>query len=308
MEHGRQRNGLISPISALTGIGVLALVFVPGFRQVAFVIGWVSLGIIGLVIVGLALFGIFRLATPERNMRGMTGSVNGPPLQGQKGEKFNQGGSKPGPDAEPALTSQPILTTPELLLQIRSMDWFQFEKLVALVYRKLGYDVTRHGGANPDGGIDLVLQKDGRRKAIQCKHWKAWRVGVKPVREFFGALMDADIPQGKFITLCGYTNAATQFAKRNNIEIVTEAGLAQMFDSTDAKSDPEVLNLLLDTRKFCPKCEREMVIRVAKNGPRPGGKFWGCTGYPDCHFTLPIAETSPAPTTVAPRADVLSVA
>ena len=80
-------------------------------------------------------------------------------------------------------------TTGQLIQQLRTIDWFQFEQLVAMVYRKQGYAVDRRGGANPDGGIDLVIEKDGMRTAVQCKHWKTWDVGVKAVREFLGALV-----------------------------------------------------------------------------------------------------------------------
>lgn len=299
----RGNNDLAEPIAALTGFGGLAFIFLPSFRQVAFVIGWISLATVGLVVAGLAIFGIFRLATPERNMRGMTRNMFAPPL----------GNPDPKPDeegleSEPVTASEPIITTTELLQQIRSVDWFQFEKLIGLVYRKLGYDVTRRGGANPDGGIDLIIRKDGQSAAVQCKQWKRSRVGVKPVREFLGALTDADILRGKLITLNGYTNQAMQFAKRHDIEILTEAELTQMLESTDVRFDPEVLDLLQDTRKFCPKCEREMVLRVAERGPNPGSKFWGCSGYPRCHFTMPVAEITPTPVEAAPRAELHSYA
>ncbi len=296
-------NDLTAPIAALTVIGGLALIYIPGFSQAASIIGWISLTVVGLAVVGLAILGIFRLATPERNMRGMTRNMLTPPLR-DPDQKPDEDELEP----EPALTSEPIITTTELLQQIRSVDWFQFEKLIGLVYRKLGYDVTRRGGANPDGGIDLIIQKDGQSAAVQCKQWKASRVGVKPVREFLGALTDADIRHGKFITLRGYTSQAMQFAKKNDIEIVTEAELTQMLESTDARFDPEVLNLLHDPRKFCPKCEREMVIRIAEHGSNPGSKFWGCSGYPRCHFTMPMAEASPTPVEAAPRAEVHSFA
>ncbi len=297
----RRNNDLTGPITAFTGIGGLAFIFIPGFRQVAFVIGWISLTVVGLAVVGLAILGIFRLATPERNMRGMTRNVFVPPPHTLD--------PKPDEDEpEPEQTPKPIFTPTEMLQQIRSIDWFQFEKLIELVYRKLGYEVTRRGGANPDGAIDLIIQKDGQCAAVQCKQWKAWRVGVKPVREFLGALTDAGIQRGKFITLRGYTSQAMQFAKKHDIEIVTEVELTQMFESTDARFDPEILDLLHDTRKFCPKCEREMVIRVAEQGPNPGSKFWGCSGYPRCYCTMPIVETSSTPVEAAPRAEVHSFA
>lgn len=272
----------------------MAVVFIPGFTRVASVIGWISLSVVGLAVVGLAIVGIFRLATPERNMRGMTRNGFAPPLRAPEPTPDHD-----EPEPEPALTSAPGLTTTELLVQIRSIDWFQFEKVMELAYRKLGYDVTRRGGANPDGGIDLILRQDGQCAAVQCKQWKRRRVGVQQVREFLGALTDADIPRGKFITLCGYTNPALQLAKRHDIEIVTEAELARMLESTDARLDPEVRNLLQDTRKFCPKCELEMVVRVAEKGPNPGSKFWGCSGYPRCHFTMPMADTESAPVEAA---------
>ena len=96
----------------------------------------------------------------------------------------------------------------------------------------------------------MIIQKDGQCAAVQCKRWKALRVGVKQVREFLGALTEAGIQQGRFITLCGHTNPAMQFAKKNGIEIVNEADLAQMLESTDARLDPEVLDLLRDTRSL----------------------------------------------------------
>ncbi|MFT3895945.1 MAG: DUF2726 domain-containing protein [Anaerolineales bacterium] len=32
----------------------------------------------------------------------------------------------------------------------------------------------------------------------------------------------------------------------------------------------------------CPKCGSEMVLRTAKRGDNQGGKFWGCSKYPNC--------------------------
>ena len=255
--------------------------FIPGVREMVFAIGWIALILFLLAIVGLVVVGIFRLATPERNMRGMTSNVFAPSLRAP-----DQKSNEDEPEAE--RTPEPINTTAELLQQLRSIDWFQFEKVIGHIYLKLSYNVTKRGGANPDGGIDLIIQKDGQCVAVQCKQWKAWNVGVKTVREFLGALTDAGIQKGKFITLRGYTGEARQLAEKHDIEIVNEAGLAQLIESTDAQFDPEVLELLHDTRKFCPKCEREMVMRIASKGPNVGGKFWGCSGYPKCHFILPI--------------------
>ncbi len=180
-------------------------------------------------------------------------------------------------------------TTADLIEQLRAIDWFQFEKLVALVYEKRGYTVTRRGGANPDGGIDLVVEKDGQRSAVQCKQWKTWNVGVKAVREFLGALTDAGIPKGIFITLRGYSGDAKQLAEKHDIKIVNETGLARLLESTDAQFDPETLSIIRDKRKFCPKCESVMVVRTTKQGLSAGRQFWGCSTFPRCRFKMPLS-------------------
>ena len=179
------------------------------------------------------------------------------------------------------------LTTVELLAEIRAIDWFQFEKLVAAVYRKRGYAVTRRGGANADGGIDSVIEKNGQRSAIQCKQWKESKVRVNEVREFLGALTAERIPKGIFVTLCGYTDEARLFAHQNGIEVLDEAALLGLIETTDARFDSEVLEIFRDKRKICPKCESEMVLRTAAKGAEPGRQFWGCSTFPRCRFIMP---------------------
>ena len=54
----------------------------------------------------------------------------------------------------------------ELIQLIRNLDWFQFEKIIGVIYRQLGYAVSRRGGANPDGGIDLVIAQKGKARRV----------------------------------------------------------------------------------------------------------------------------------------------
>jgi restriction system protein len=110
---------------------------------------------------------------------------------------------------------------------------------------------------------------------------ESWR---EPVREFLGALTDAGIQKGVFITLRRYTGEAKQLADKHGIEMVSETDLTALLAATDEG----VQEILRDTRKFCPKCEREMVLRTARKGLVAGNQFWGCSAYPRCRFTLPV--------------------
>ncbi len=40
----------------------------------------------------------------------------------------------------------------------------------------------------------------------------------------------------------------------------------------------------------CPDSGKAMTLRTANTGKNAGGKFWGCSGYPNCKKTMPIAD------------------
>lgn len=270
----------ISLAVQLAGLAMLICLISPEIRQVISALGFLFVCLTVALWIGLIGFAIYRWTTRSNRT-----AFSGPPVLVTATDV-----------AEAAVNSPHFLrtdettapkTTTELLDELRSIDWFQFEKLVGLLCRKLDYVVTRRGGANPDGGIDLVIEKDGQSFAVQCKHWKTWNVGVKTVREFLGALTDAGMQKGIFITLGGYTGEAKQLAEKHGIEIINETGLAHMINATDAMLDPEMLFILRDKRKFCPKCESEMVLRTATQGASSGQQFWGCSAYPRCRFTMP---------------------
>lgn len=65
---------------------------------------------------------------------------------------------------------------------IRRLDWRDFEKLVAAACERQGFTNKRIGGNGPDDGVDIVLTKDGQDYLVQCKHWKAFKLPVQPIR------------------------------------------------------------------------------------------------------------------------------
>jgi len=66
------------------------------------------------------------------------------------------------------------------------MSWREFEMLVGEGFRLQGYQVVETGGGGADGGIDLVLTRPGKNGGekflVQCKQWRAFKVGVDVVR------------------------------------------------------------------------------------------------------------------------------
>lgn len=175
---------------------------------------------------------------------------------------------------------------PSIHERLKAIDWFQFEKLVSAIYEVPGSTVKRLGGAKADGGIDLMVEQDDRRLLVQCKHWRKWTVGVRHIRELLGAMTDAKIETGVLATLRGCTTEAVELAKKHNIHIIDEAQLVALMQMSDGSLDKRVIAILDDKRKFCPKCERPLVLRTATKGFNRGEQFWGCTQFPRCRYIL----------------------
>ena len=38
----------------------------------------------------------------------------------------------------------------------------------------------------------------------------------------------------------------------------------------------------------CPRCGKPLVVRTARRGPNAGNRFYGCSGFPGCHYTQAI--------------------
>lgn len=99
------------------------------------------------------------------------------------------------------------------------MDWRDFEKLVAEVFRRKGYSVSMTEGS-ADGGVDVVLYRRGTRSFVQCKQWRSTKVGVGVVRELYGVMASESVEEGYVVTCGTFTEAAKDFAHGLNIHLV----------------------------------------------------------------------------------------
>lgn len=111
---------------------------------------------------------------------------------------------------------------------IRQLTWQDFERMTGEALRRLGY-VVSETTKGPDGGIDLVLRKHGEMHLVQCKQWKAQRVGVQVVRELYGIMAAQGAAGGFVVTSGAFTKEAVKFAAGTSIELVDGAKLARWF-------------------------------------------------------------------------------
>lgn len=194
-----------------------------------------------------------------------------------------------------ALKRRSLVDRQTSLESLRSTPWKDFEFMVGEAFRREGYQVEETLGGGPDGGVDLVLRRNGTRSLVQCKQWRQQSVGVQVVREQFGILAAEGAAESIIVTSGTFTDDARDFASGKPIRLVDGPALLRLVKSVQkststnpvaAKSESE--NVRSEAAPACPQCGEPMVLRTSRRGTNAGSRFWGCTGFPRCRGTRPV--------------------
>ncbi|MBB5886958.1 restriction endonuclease [Xanthomonas sp. LMG 8992] len=188
-----------------------------------------------------------------------------------------------------------LLDTRTTLESLAAGGWRQFELLVGEAFCRQGYAVEETGLGGADGGIDLILRKDGRRTLVQCKQWKRQQVGVSVVREMFGLMAHHQADAVKIVCVGSYTNDARRFAQSKPIELISGERLLRMIqamrrnsaaDSSFVRHSESVLSPAIDAQNeataACRRCGSTLVRRINRHA---GEAFTGCSQFPRCRGT-----------------------
>ncbi|MDM0108503.1 restriction endonuclease [Variovorax sp. J22R24] len=179
------------------------------------------------------------------------------------------------------------------------MSWREFETLVGEGFRLQGYSVVENFKPGPDDGVDLVVRKNGEHYLVQCKQWRAFKVGVAVVRELYGVMAAKGAAGGFVVTSGRFTSEAEDFASGRNVLLIDGSKLHQLLKQAKGAasaggSKPEsspnrpaapAYASASTAAPNCPRCAQTMVRRTAKKGASAGQQFWGCSDYPRCRGT-----------------------
>ncbi len=185
-----------------------------------------------------------------------------------------------------------LLDTRTDLESLSASGWRNFERLVGEAFRRQGYSVEENPHGGPDGGIDLVLGKEGRCILVQCKQWRRQQVGVATVREMYGLLLHHNADAVKIVTVGSYTDAARAFAEGKPLELISGDTLLAMIRALQQQPSlvpqpaiavPE--SMAAATPPAPPPCPRCGAIRVERRNRHTGSMFLGCSRFPACRGT-----------------------
>lgn len=107
-----------------------------------------------------------------------------------------------------------------------SLDGHQFEDAVATVFRRAGFvaAVSKHGG---DGGVDIILEKDNARIAVQCKACQA-SIGPSVARDFYGTMLHFGFEKGIIVSRSGFTKGVYEFVQNKPITVMDLDGILRI--------------------------------------------------------------------------------
>ena len=178
------------------------------------------------------------------------------------------------------------VATSQKISALADMSWKEFEMMISEFFRCRGFNASLTGDGT-DGGVDIVLKKGSEKYLVQCKQWKAYKVGVPQVRELYGVIAAEGATGGYFVTSGEYTSEASKFAEGKNIRLIDGQRLTNMIREVRQPYPSSVNNVSVKSDSGrapeCPTCGASMVKRIARKGGNAGNEFWGCPAYPKCH-------------------------
>ncbi|GIO88548.1 hypothetical protein J25TS5_54800 [Paenibacillus faecis] len=166
------------------------------------------------------------------------------------------------------------------IADIDKMEGVQFEKYLGFLFQGQGYkvQVTKASG---DYGADLILQKDGKKIAVQAKRYSK-NVGIKAVQEAQASIAHYGATEAWVVTNSDYTEAASELAKSNRVRLINREALVEMILAMNPGKAPApkaVIAAMPVDEKTCPRCGNKLVLRTGSKG-----QFYGCSSFPKCRY------------------------
>jgi restriction system protein len=111
------------------------------------------------------------------------------------------------------------------------MSGAQFEHFVADLLRAMGHRATVLGGSG-DQGVDVIVDYESQRVAIQCKNYKR-AVGNKPVQEVYAGARHHRCHHAWVVAPAGFTKGAHELARSVGVRLFDANSIRKWIKQTD---------------------------------------------------------------------------
>jgi len=114
----------------------------------------------------------------------------------------------------------------EVDTKARTMTATQIADIVAAPYIKARYDSEAFKGS----AADLELTRGNRKFLLSSKRFKVGNTGVEPLKQMIAAGEKVEATGYLYVALGKISDAAIDYAKKNDIELIQAGRLAEFFD------------------------------------------------------------------------------
>ena len=174
---------------------------------------------------------------------------------------------------------------------LETLEWPDFELLIAEIYRRKGYMVEISSGFGSEGGRDLVFKQGDSTLLVECKHWKVlkdYKISAPEIMGLYQWVMSEPGQHGLFITSGEFMDETKAFVEGKPIQLMGMTEIKNLFsqvkrpkeDLLDIKSwVDEFIAHSTVTDPVCPKCQQPMeLIDPASDKP-----MWICSDNLRCN-------------------------
>lgn len=125
--------------------------------------------------------------------------------------------------------SAKYLNVAKPLQELYAMNALDFEHAVATRMHFWKFENVRVTQAMGDGGVDILMEKNGLRYAVQCKKWRPESfIGIDTLRAFVYAYRKAGCDRGIFVTTAQFSDFARREMAEEGVLLVDGARLITM--------------------------------------------------------------------------------
>ena len=170
---------------------------------------------------------------------------------------------------------------------IDKMDGHQFEVYLKALLKELNYKSAVTSGSH-DFGADLIMKKDGKKVSIQAKRYRYKnRVSLDAVQQVYASKPYYKTDECWIITNSMFTKSAIKLAEACGVKLYDRYALAELINRSKATVKPkDIKNTVTPEERKCPVCSGTLIQRKSKTG----NQFMGCSNYPKCNYTEPVAK------------------
>jgi restriction system protein len=113
--------------------------------------------------------------------------------------------------------------TEAVAARVRAMPWREFAQALEDAFTRDGAQVQRIEGA-----ADLAVTRGGRTALVAARRWKAARHGAEGLAALHAQMRERDASECTYVALGELSEQARAFAKANGVQVMQDAGLAEL--------------------------------------------------------------------------------